>query len=233
MRRLPHLLALLALVVAVAAGSVLAASIAGTSKADVLRGTARADRLDGKAGNDRLYGLGGRDVLIGGPGNDTLVGGPGIDVFRCGPGRDTVVGGAGEKAPSDCEVVRGTTPSTPQPTGPATLIALSVCPAAAATALEGGQYACRSSSAGGTVTATKIYCSARFTNPVGSTVSIAFVREGNEVFASAGHATDGKGATWIESASYEYPDGFPAGSWGCRAKVDGKVVGEIAFSTIR
>jgi len=92
---------------------------------------------------------------------------------------------------------------------------------------------CRSSSAGGTLTATRIYCSAHFTNPVGSTTSIAFVYGGSEFFEPAGHVTDGSADSWIEWAYYEYPDGFPAGSWGCRAKVDGKVVGEIAFSTIR
>ena len=251
MRRLPALVLIaLSLSGALAVGGVLAASITGTGKADVLRGTQKADRLDGRAGNDRLYGLGGADTLLGGPGNDTLVGGPGSDSYRCGPGRDTIVGEAGEKARADCEVVRGiAAPSPPKPPapapppppppapkpppGPATLISFAVCPASGTTT-ERGQFVCTSSSAGGTITGAKrIYCTASFTNPVGSPVSIAFLYDGKEFFEPPSNTTDGTAETYLAWAWYEYPDGFPAGSWGCRAKVDGKVVGELAFTTAR
>ena len=114
---------LAALVVAV--GSVSAATINGTTGKDTLRGTAASDRINGKGGNDKLYGLGGNDTLIGGAGNDLVVGGAGADSLRCGAGQDTAVRDALDKVATDCEVVRGPSPTpaptpTPTPTPPVT-----------------------------------------------------------------------------------------------------------------
>ena len=70
---------------ALAAGSVWAATINGTRRNDTLRGSARADKISGKGGNDKLFGAGGNDILVGGPGNDLLVGG--LARTRFGAGR--------------------------------------------------------------------------------------------------------------------------------------------------
>jgi hemolysin type calcium-binding protein len=115
----PFALAALAFaVLALAAGSVWAATINGTAGNDTLRGGARADKIYGKGGNDRLFGAAGNDVLAGGPGNDRLVGGPGADTLRCGPGRDTATRDVRDKGSRDCEVVRGPKPAPPPPSPP-------------------------------------------------------------------------------------------------------------------
>ena len=106
-------------VLALAAGSVWAATINGTARNDTLRGGARADKIYGKGGNDRLFGARGNDVLVGGPGKDLLVGGAGADTLRCGPGRDTATRDVRDKVARDCEVVRGPKPvPTPPPPSP-------------------------------------------------------------------------------------------------------------------
>lgn len=115
----PFALAALAFaVLALAAGSVWAATINGTARNDTLRGGARADKIYGKGGNDKLFGAGGNDVLVGGAGNDLLVGGPGADTLRCGPGRDTATRDVRDKVSRDCEVVRGPKPAPPAPPAP-------------------------------------------------------------------------------------------------------------------
>jgi hypothetical protein len=110
--------ALVTTLLAVATGSVWAATVNGTARNDTLRGGARADKIYGKGGNDRLYGAGGNDVLVGGPGSDLLVGGAGADTLRCGPGRDRATRDVRDKVASDCEVVRGPQPSPQPPTPP-------------------------------------------------------------------------------------------------------------------
>ncbi len=105
-------------VLALAAGSVWAATINGTAGNDTLRGGARADKIYGKGGNDTLFGAGGNDILVGGPGKDLLVGGVGADTLRCGPGRDTAIRDARDNVASDCEVVRGPKPVPPPPPPP-------------------------------------------------------------------------------------------------------------------
>lgn len=103
-------------VLAVAVGSVFAATINGTARNDKLIGTQGADTMYGKAGNDTISGLGGDDVLIGGTGNDRLVGGSGADVLRCGPGNDVATRDVQDTVARDCEVVRGPKPAPPAPT---------------------------------------------------------------------------------------------------------------------
>jgi hemolysin type calcium-binding protein len=121
-RRTPRVAALALALLALAAGSVWAATINGTARNDTLRGGAGADKIFGKGGNDRLLGAGGNDVLVGGPGSDVLAGGPGADTLRCGPGRDTATRDVSDKVASDCEVVRGpkaVPPASPPPQPPA------------------------------------------------------------------------------------------------------------------
>ena len=102
-------------VLALAAGSVWAATINGTARNDTLRGGAGADKIYGKGGNDKLIGAAGNDLLVGGPGNDRLVGGVGVDTLRCGPGRDTATRDVRDTVARDCEVVRGPKPVQPPP----------------------------------------------------------------------------------------------------------------------
>ena len=117
-RRTFRTAALALAVLALAAGSVWAATINGTARNDALRGGARADKIYGKGGNDMLFGAGGNDLLVGGPGNDRLVGGVGADTLRCGPGRDTATRDVRDTVARDCEVVRGPTPVLPPPASP-------------------------------------------------------------------------------------------------------------------
>ena len=104
-------------ILALAAGSVWAATVQGTARNDTLRGGARADKIDGKGGNDKLFGAAGNDILLGGLGNDLLVGGRGADTLRCGPGRDTATRDVPDEVARDCEVVRRPRP-VPPPTPP-------------------------------------------------------------------------------------------------------------------
>ncbi len=136
----------------------------------------------------------------------------------------------------DCEVVNRPappapppTPAPPPPSGPP-VVELSVCPSSAAT-IVADQYTCGSNSAGGSISgASTIYCSAKITNGVGKTASVAFVFGGSEFFEPPGHIIDA--TTWIEWAFTSYaPATFPPGSWGCRAKLDGVVVAELSFTT--
>ncbi len=116
-RRTFPIVVLSSALLALAAGTVWAATINGTPGDDTLRGSARADKIIGKGGNDKLFGAAGNDILVGGPGNDVLVGGPGADALRCGQGHDTARRDATDNVSTDCEVVRGPTPSPP-PTPP-------------------------------------------------------------------------------------------------------------------
>lgn len=118
-RRTLRTAALAFALLALAAGSVRAATINGTARNDTLGGGARADKIYGKGGNDKLFGAGGNDLLVGGPGNDRLVGGVGADTLRCGSGRDTATRDVADTVARDCEVVRGPTPvPTPPPVPP-------------------------------------------------------------------------------------------------------------------
>jgi hypothetical protein len=94
--RLPALLAVVALLLAVAATDGGAGSITGTAKADVLRGSKGNDVISGLAGADRLYGNGGADRLFGGAGDDALTGGTGGDTLMGNAGNDRLYGGPGD-----------------------------------------------------------------------------------------------------------------------------------------
>ena len=117
-RRTFRTAALAITLLALAAGSVSAATINGTARNDTLRGGARADKIDGKGGHDKLFGAGGNDVLVGGAGNDLLVGGPGADTLRCGPGGDTATRDVRDTVAKDCELIRGPKPVPPPPPPP-------------------------------------------------------------------------------------------------------------------
>ena len=114
-----------AAIVTVLAAAAFGASIVGTSHADHLKGTAGADVIHGLGGNDTVSGLGGNDRLFGDAGNDTLNGGAGNDTLTGGPGSDHLVCGAGKDianadindiVAADCEVVKGLSPTAPEPT---------------------------------------------------------------------------------------------------------------------
>ena len=107
-----------ALMLILASGIALAATINGNSGNNFLRGTNNADKIGGRGGNDEvraragadkvfggtqkdtLYGMENGDLVVGGDGNDGLEGGTGNDTLKsqndgnadnlnCGPGDDT------------------------------------------------------------------------------------------------------------------------------------------------
>jgi Ca2+-binding RTX toxin-like protein len=118
MRRASLLTASVALILVLATGIALAATINGTSGNDFLRGTNSADNIGARGGNDevraragadevnggtqsdKLYGMENADLIVGGDGNDALEGGTGNDILKshndgnadnlsCGPDNDT------------------------------------------------------------------------------------------------------------------------------------------------
>ena len=131
MRRITLLLATMTLVVLVAGGVALAATIVGTDQDETLIGTRYADFIRAEGGNDvvrglggpdQLYGNGGRDRLVGGYGEDKLYGGNGNDRLRsqdifsqtgaykdvvdCGPGKDLAAVDFRDRVNRDnCEVL--------------------------------------------------------------------------------------------------------------------------------
>lgn len=112
MRKAIVLLAAMALVVAVFAGTALAVTKVGNGANNRLVGTAENDRLDGRGGNDTIIGGGDSDVLIGGTGNDLInareSGKQDDDRVNCGPGRDTVLtdNTTEDVISRNCEVIR-------------------------------------------------------------------------------------------------------------------------------
>jgi Ca2+-binding RTX toxin-like protein len=93
MRKAILLAAMIALILAVGAGTAFAALIQGTPRDDRLTGTEVRDTILGYKGDDLLRGLGGTDTLQGGGGDDTIFGGPGADVLRGRGGNDRLHGG--------------------------------------------------------------------------------------------------------------------------------------------
>ena len=88
MRRITLLLATMTLVVLVAGGVALAATIVGTDNDETLIGTRYADFIRAEGGNDVVRGLGGPDQLYGNEGRDEVVGGYGEDKLYGGNGND-------------------------------------------------------------------------------------------------------------------------------------------------
>jgi RTX calcium-binding nonapeptide repeat (4 copies) len=198
-----------------------AARVDGTARADVLRGTAKADKLYGKAGNDRLLGLAGNDLLVGGPGADRLA---------CGAGRDTAQADARDAVARDCEVVKGregdgAEPPDTEPSPPTSVVELAVCPEADARP-SGGAYFCTTDRAGTTIAAGRIFCTARIFNGAGKQASIAFARDGAEVLQGESIPIPRDNTFTV----YAFVDSPQSGSWGCRAKVNGATLRELAFS---
>ncbi len=116
-------------------------------------------------------------------------------------------------------------PSDP-PAGPS-ISDLRVCPASQI-ANDGSIPSCTTSSAGQTIArATRIYCTLRAINSSGAAIAIAFVFDGKEFYEQ----TTRDGGAFF--AFYTYPETFPPGSWGCRAKLDGVVVSQVSFTTTR
>ncbi len=121
-RRAATMLTMTALILALSAGTALAATLFGTDLTNNLGGTDRNDVLFarkgddvvfGRSGNDLLYGGAGADAVYGDSGRDVLLGGPGDDhlyaddgrrdVISCGPGRDTIFADPSDRV-SGCEV---------------------------------------------------------------------------------------------------------------------------------
>lgn len=109
MRRTMLLMATTALVVLVACGAALAASVKcptnpdgycyGTNRGDSLSGTPGIDRMYGYAGADLMYGYGGADFMYGGSEQglgDKMLGGTGADLVNGQAGDDLIDGGPGE-----------------------------------------------------------------------------------------------------------------------------------------
>lgn len=108
MKRATLLMIMVALMVALSAGTALAAlnkincpnksgdRCVGTPNDDQLGGTNRADKQLGRLGNDLIIGFGGNDLQKGSSGNDTLQGGPGNDKLLTGIGRDDAHGAMGD-----------------------------------------------------------------------------------------------------------------------------------------
>ena len=105
MRRAMFLLAAMATLLALSAGSAFTAVVSGTTGDDDLEGTKAPDSLFAQAGDDRLNGRGAGDVLLGQTdddlfvdtsGNDLLRGGSGADLFAGNPGDDAVYASRGE-----------------------------------------------------------------------------------------------------------------------------------------
>jgi hypothetical protein len=117
MRRTLLFVSTTALVVLVACGAALAASINcptgpggecnGTNQGDALYGTSGVDNMYGYRGSDLMYGYGGGDFMYGGDesglgdkmsggtGADLVNGQGGNDLIEGGPGRDTLRTGTG------------------------------------------------------------------------------------------------------------------------------------------
>jgi Ca2+-binding RTX toxin-like protein len=89
--------AVVALMVLLSAGAVLAASpIIGTDRSEQIIGTRDAEEIRGLGGEDEIIDGLGRDVVVGGKGADNLIGYGGdtsVDRFSGGTGKDTIQSG--------------------------------------------------------------------------------------------------------------------------------------------
>ena len=110
MRRLVLPLASLGLVVLLASGVALAATVdcvvgeafcVGTKKDDTLNGSEEREELYGLEGADQIFANGGDDDAFGGHDTDTIKGGEGADVLRGQKGRDKIYGEGGNDDLSD------------------------------------------------------------------------------------------------------------------------------------
>jgi RTX calcium-binding nonapeptide repeat (4 copies) len=88
MRRGALLFTTVSLLLALFAGTALAATFFGTNASDNLNGTKGSDVIFGGGGGDIVLGKGGDDVLYGGAGGDSLSGDAGKDVVYGGFGGD-------------------------------------------------------------------------------------------------------------------------------------------------
>jgi Ca2+-binding RTX toxin-like protein len=95
MRRASLLTVSVALILVLATGIALAATINGTAKDDFLRGTDGPDRIGARDGNDEVRALAGNDQVFGGTGTDTLYGKENGDLIVGGRGSDGLDGGIG------------------------------------------------------------------------------------------------------------------------------------------
>jgi len=93
--RISALFVLAALLVALTATAVVAATVRGTNGDDILTGTPNADKIYAKSGADTARGFNGNDIVHGGPGDDLVKGGQNKDSVFGNTGNDTVVGGSG------------------------------------------------------------------------------------------------------------------------------------------
>jgi Ca2+-binding RTX toxin-like protein len=95
MRRASLLTLTVALVLVLATGVALAATIKGTDGDDFLRGTNGADNIGARAGNDEVRARAGNDQVFGGTNSDTLYGMEDNDLIVGGRGNDRLDGGTG------------------------------------------------------------------------------------------------------------------------------------------
>jgi Ca2+-binding RTX toxin-like protein len=95
MRRANLLMVSVALILVLATGVAVAATINGTAKDDFLRGTDGPDRIGARDGNDEVRALAGADKVFGGTGRDTLYGKEDGDLIVGGRGNDRLDGGTG------------------------------------------------------------------------------------------------------------------------------------------
>src|SRR5215203_514477 len=102
MRRVILLLTVMAAMLVLASGVVLAANKIGTDGPDTIVGTNGDDNLLGEGGKDIVFGGNQRFELSGGHKN--LLGGPGNDFVNGGKGSDNVVGGKGNDLLGDGEL---------------------------------------------------------------------------------------------------------------------------------
>lgn len=103
MKRVAQSTTLLALILALFAGTALAATLSGTDGNDTLAGTDAGEALRGLAGDDWVYGGGGKDILRGEEGVDVLYGDAGRDELRGGPGDDAIHADDGQKDRVSCD----------------------------------------------------------------------------------------------------------------------------------
>jgi Ca2+-binding RTX toxin-like protein len=95
MRRTTLFAIVVALIVALSAGTALAKEFIGTAGPDNLNGTDNADTMFGRMGNDRVAAAGGPDEATGNQGNDAVYGEQGNDTLKGDLGDDFVSGGGG------------------------------------------------------------------------------------------------------------------------------------------
>lgn len=95
MRRASLLTLTVALVLVLATGIALAATIKGTDRDDFLRGTNGADNIGARGGNDEVRARAGNDQVFGGTNSDTLYGMENNDLIVGGRGNDRLDGGTG------------------------------------------------------------------------------------------------------------------------------------------